>query len=106
MKRWRTVLWAVALTLVLVGTGTAQVLGPCGASPQKAKKGVKMEMKMPHMSGMQMAKQGHRLLLPGDSAINFSLPAVVGHDIKTIKLSDYAGKWRVVCFYPGDFTFV
>ncbi len=22
------------------------------------------------------------------------------------KLSDYLGKWVLVCFYPGDFTFV
>ncbi|NLC28800.1 MAG: peroxiredoxin [Campylobacteraceae bacterium] len=24
----------------------------------------------------------------------------------TVKSSDYAGKWSVVCFYPADFTFV
>ncbi len=23
-----------------------------------------------------------------------------------MKLSDYLGKWVVLCFYPGDFTFV
>ncbi|HID02876.1 MAG TPA: redoxin domain-containing protein, partial [Desulfobacterales bacterium] len=23
-----------------------------------------------------------------------------------IKLSDYLGKWVLLCFYPGDFTFV
>lgn len=23
-----------------------------------------------------------------------------------VKLSDYKGKWVVVCFYPGDFTYV
>ncbi|RLB87653.1 MAG: peroxiredoxin, partial [Deltaproteobacteria bacterium] len=22
------------------------------------------------------------------------------------KLSDFLGKWVVLCFYPGDFTFV
>ena len=44
--------------------------------------------------------------LPGEHAINFELPAVVGDDIKQIKLSDYSGQWRVVCFYPADFTFV
>ena len=32
--------------------------------------------------------------------------AVVGDEIKSIKLSDYNGKWRVLCFYPADFTFV
>ena len=25
---------------------------------------------------------------------------------RTLKLSDYKGKWIVLCFYPGDFTFV
>ena len=25
---------------------------------------------------------------------------------KEIKLSDYRGQWVVICFYPGDFTFV
>ncbi len=25
---------------------------------------------------------------------------------KNIKLSDYKGNWVVICFYPGDFTFV
>ncbi|MDO8494974.1 MAG: redoxin domain-containing protein [bacterium] len=27
-------------------------------------------------------------------------------EIKKLKLSDYAGKWLVMIFYPGDFTFV
>jgi alkyl hydroperoxide reductase subunit AhpC len=29
-----------------------------------------------------------------------------GVGFKTFKLSDYKGKWLVLCFYPGDFTFV
>ncbi len=28
-----------------------------------------------------------------------------GHFISA-KLSDYKGKWVLLCFYPGDFTFV
>jgi peroxiredoxin (alkyl hydroperoxide reductase subunit C) len=24
----------------------------------------------------------------------------------SVKLSDYLGKWVLLCFYPGDFTFV
>jgi peroxiredoxin (alkyl hydroperoxide reductase subunit C) len=31
---------------------------------------------------------------------------VQGEGFKNIKLSDYRGKWVVLCFYPGDFTFV
>jgi len=44
--------------------------------------------------------------LPGQRAIDFELIAVVGNDIKQIKLSDYQGKWRIVCFFPAAFTFV
>lgn len=105
MKRWQVILLAAAFTVLLAGNGLAQVLGPCGGGAEKAQT-LKMEMKMPHMPMGMMAPVGHNVLLPGDHAVNFSLPAVVGNDIKTIKLSDYAGKWRVVCFYPGDFTFV
>jgi peroxiredoxin (alkyl hydroperoxide reductase subunit C) len=43
----------------------------------------------------------------GKEAINFEANAyVTGEGFKPIKLSDYKGKWIVICFYPGDFTFV
>lgn len=31
---------------------------------------------------------------------------VAGVGFKPVKLSDYKGQWIVLCFYPGDFTFV
>ena len=42
----------------------------------------------------------------GKPAPDFELSAFYGGGFKNIKLSDYKGKWIVVCFYPGDFTFV
>ncbi len=42
----------------------------------------------------------------GKPAPDFELSAFFGGGFKNIKLSDYKGKWIVVCFYPGDFTFV
>jgi hypothetical protein len=42
----------------------------------------------------------------GKPAPDFELSAFVGGGFKNIKLSDYKGKWIVICFYPGDFTFV
>jgi hypothetical protein len=42
----------------------------------------------------------------GKPAPDFELSAFVGGGFKNIKLSDYKGKWIVLCFYPGDFTFV
>lgn len=43
----------------------------------------------------------------GKEAPDFEATAfVAGEGFKPIKLSDYKGKWIVICFYPGDFTFV
>jgi hypothetical protein len=42
----------------------------------------------------------------GKTAPDFEAAAYVDGGFKNIKLSDYQGKWVVVCFYPGDFTFV
>lgn len=42
----------------------------------------------------------------GKPAPDFELSALVGEGFKNIRLSDYKGKWIVICFYPGDFTFV
>ncbi len=43
----------------------------------------------------------------GKEAIDFEANAFVsGKGFMPIKLSDYKGKWIVLCFYPGDFTFV
>jgi peroxiredoxin (alkyl hydroperoxide reductase subunit C) len=44
--------------------------------------------------------------LPGQQAIDFELPAVVKDEIKNVKLSDFRGKYRVLCFFPAAFTFV
>ncbi len=43
----------------------------------------------------------------GREAIDFEANAYVeGKGFLPVKLSDYKGKWIVLCFYPGDFTFV
>lgn len=42
----------------------------------------------------------------GKPAPDFELSAFHGGGFKNVKLSDSKGKWIVVCFYPGDFTFV
>jgi len=39
-------------------------------------------------------------------APDFTAEAVVGSEFKSLKLSDYRGKWVVLFFYPLDFTFV
>jgi peroxiredoxin (alkyl hydroperoxide reductase subunit C) len=42
----------------------------------------------------------------GAPAPDFEAAAFFDGGFKNIKLSDYKGKWVVLCFYPGDFTFV
>ena len=42
----------------------------------------------------------------GQVAPDFTATAVVDQEFKTIKLSDYRGKYVVLFFYPLDFTFV
>ena len=42
----------------------------------------------------------------GKKAPDFEAPAYLNGEFTNIKLSDYLGKWVLLCFYPGDFTFV
>ena len=42
----------------------------------------------------------------GGKAPDFEVPAYHKGQFTKVKLSDYVGKWVVLCFYPGDFTFV
>lgn len=51
-----------------------------------------------------MSEQG--CLRVGQIAPDFTATAVVDQEFKTLKLSDYRGKYVVLFFYPLDFTFV
>ena len=42
----------------------------------------------------------------GQKAPDFTAPAYHKGKFISVKLSDYLGKWVILCFYPGDFTFV
>ena len=42
----------------------------------------------------------------GQKAPDFQAPAYYQGKFTNVKLSDYLGKWVLLCFYPGDFTFV
>ena len=43
----------------------------------------------------------------GRKAPDFAAPGYhKGAFVNDVKLSDYLGKWVLLCFYPGDFTFV
>ena len=42
----------------------------------------------------------------GQKAPDFTAPSYYKGGFTPVSLSDFAGKWLLVCFYPGDFTFV
>lgn len=48
----------------------------------------------------------HVSILVGKEAADFEASGFQGGRFGKFKLSDYRGKWVVLCFYPGDFTFV
>lgn len=42
----------------------------------------------------------------GEKAPDFQAPSYHQGEFTNVKLSDYFGKWILLCFYPGDFTYV
>jgi peroxiredoxin (alkyl hydroperoxide reductase subunit C) len=71
--------------------------GPVGASPAEADSAPEAgELREDAMAAVQV----------GRKAPDFEAPAYIDGAFKNVKLSDYLGHWVVLCFYPGDFTFV
>ena len=52
------------------------------------------------------AKSERSMIKVGQKAPDFAAPAFHEGKFGSVKLSDYLGKWVVLCFYPGDYTFV
>lgn len=42
----------------------------------------------------------------GKLAPDFIAPAFFQGKFVNVSLSEFKGKWVILCFYPGDFTFV
>ena len=42
----------------------------------------------------------------GMPAPDFEASAYLDGGFQNLKLSHFRGKWVLLCFYPGDFTFV
>jgi peroxiredoxin (alkyl hydroperoxide reductase subunit C) len=73
---------------------TGTVLGQDAPSEEKSE-----EQPKTGVESMAMVKVGGK-------APDFEAPAYHKGEFITVKLSDYLGKWVLICFYPGDFTFV
>ena len=51
-------------------------------------------------------KERQQMVHVGEKAPDFMAPGYQQGKFINVKLSDYLGKWTLLCFYPGDFTFV
>ncbi len=51
-------------------------------------------------------KEEKTMIMIGREAPDFTAPGYQNGKFLNFKLSDYRGKWVLLCFYPGDFTFV
>ena len=51
-------------------------------------------------------KEAYKMIQVGKKSPDFEAPGYQAGKFISVKLSDYLGKWVLLCFYPGDFTFV
>jgi hypothetical protein len=70
--------------------------GPVGESVEEESREVNAVIKKEVSSMIQVGKK----------APDFSAPGYQSGKFISTKLSEYLGKWVLLCFYPGDFTFV
>jgi peroxiredoxin (alkyl hydroperoxide reductase subunit C) len=69
--------------------------GPVGEEVEKTSKSKKITV-----------REERSMITVGKKAPDFTAPAFHKGAFINVKLSDYLGKWVLLCFYPGDFTFV
>lgn len=54
----------------------------------------------------KLKQEAQTMIQVGKKAPDFAAPAYQQGKFVSVKLSEYLGKWVLICFYPGDFTFV
>ncbi|MDQ1333670.1 MAG: hypothetical protein QG552_620 [Thermodesulfobacteriota bacterium] len=64
------------------------------------------EAKDPEGTTVKEKKEEQSMVMIGRKAPDFVAPAYLEGKFVNVRLSEYLGKWVVLCFYPGDFTFV
>lgn len=68
-------------------------------------------MKLPEEEVIEEVKQTvkeekQKMIKVGKPAPLFNAPAYFEGKFVNVNLEEYKGKWVLLCFYPGDFTFV
>lgn len=108
----RLLLFVLALSLVVFSglAGAEETKGKqsdqSGVSCVSPAKGPLQSSTAPAAAASPAAKGAEIKARVGKPAPDFEANAFVDGAFKNVKLSDYKGKWVVLCFYPGDFTFV
>ncbi len=54
----------------------------------------------------EVQQEGKAMIQVGRMAPDFTAPGYHNNTFVSMQLSEYLGKWVLLCFYPGDFTFV
>ena len=72
--------------------------------PSKGPIGIQVQV--PTDSAAPVKEAPRMVARVGKPAPDFEAMALVNGGFKLVKLSDYTGQWVLMCFYPGDFTFV
>jgi hypothetical protein len=61
---------------------------------------------VPEENPQQQSKEVKNMITVGKKAPDFTASAYHRGKFLNVNLSEYLGKWVILCFYPGDFTFV
>lgn len=73
---------------------------------QRPKSAVEQSVETDAVKIAEPVKERRNMVLVGKPAPLFRAPAYYKGEFQEINLEDYKGKWVLLCFYPGDFTFV
>jgi len=60
----------------------------------------------PVQSMASVVKETKNMVKVGKPAPEFTAPGFLQGKFANYSLSEFKGKWVLLCFYPGDFTFV
>ena len=60
----------------------------------------------PESSAERPKEEIRQMIKVGKPAPDFTATAFLKGKFANVTLSEFKGKWVVLCFYPGDFTFV
>jgi peroxiredoxin (alkyl hydroperoxide reductase subunit C) len=71
--------------------------GPVGETPDEEASATTSE---------KTEKEVKSMIQVGRKAPDFTAPGYQQGKFINVQLSEYLGKWVLLCFYPGDFTFV